>query len=108
MTAYIAEVIMPDFNLRVDDRPLAEFTQHSTEIGFGCAISIVRRGVEIIDTQFNRARDHAPLLDVTATHHQTGVSAAPEADLGRAQRCFRNAAIAHDDLGMSKPCSYLV
>ena len=101
MAGYVAEIFLPNLDLGIDDGLPSDLAQDAAEIGLGCAIAVVRRCIEIVDAQFKRTRDAALLLRPTAPHHQTGIAAAAETNFGKTQCRSRNAAIAHDGLGLS-------
>ena len=84
MTGDIAEIVLPDFDLGVDDRPLPERPQDAAQIVFGCPIAIVRRCIEIVDPELQCACDGPVLLVMTAAHHQSGISTAAETDFREA------------------------
>ena len=97
MTGDIAEIVLPDFDLGVDDGPLPERAQDATQIVFGCPIAIVGRCIKIVDPELQCACDGPVLLIMAAAHHQSGISTAAETDFREAQRRFRNAAILHNN-----------
>ncbi len=58
MAGHVAEILIADFDLGVENRTGAERLQRAAEIGFGNPIAVVGCIVEIGDAEFQGAADN--------------------------------------------------
>ena len=95
VTGDVAKVFRANLDLGIQQRARAKFLQRASQVALGDAISVVRRIVEIINPEFERARHDARLFPRVAADHQTGVAAAAKADDGKLETGFANSPVLH-------------
>ena len=90
-----SEILGPDLDLGIEDRPGSEALQRETQIGLSYTGAVVRRIVEISDAKFERPRNNSQLLFATPSQHEARIATATKSNFRDDQISTSDGPVAH-------------